>query len=85
MNKLPTLQQGDADKAGQVFFVHRLQALVACFGHINGITAAACAPETGTFDAVTTTAIKAIQASRKLTVDGLVGPQTWSVLLTGSA
>jgi lysozyme len=85
MNKLPTLQQGAADKAGQVFYVHRLQALAACYGRINKITAAACLGETGTFDAATKTAVEAVQASRKLTVDGIAGPQTWGVLIAGSA
>jgi peptidoglycan hydrolase-like protein with peptidoglycan-binding domain len=85
MNKLPTLSQGAVDKSGQVSFVHRLQALVACFGRLNNIASAACVLESGTFDVATTTAVKAIQASRKLTVDGAVGPATWSVLITGSA
>lgn len=84
MNKLPTLQQGAADKAGHVFFVHRLQALLAVYGQINNIAAAACQGTTGTFDAPTTVAVKAVQASKKLTVDGIAGPVTWSVLVTGS-
>ena len=85
MNKLPTLQQGATDKAGQVFFVHRLQALLACYGQINHIVAAACQPVTGTFDAPTTVAVKAVQASKKLTADGICGPATWGVLIAGSA
>ena len=85
MNQLPTLSQGAVDKPGEVSFVHRLQALVACFGRLNNIAPAACVLQTGTFDAATMAAVKAIQASRKLTVDGAVGEFTWSVLITGSA
>jgi lysozyme len=85
MNKLPVLKQGDADKAGQVFYVHRAQALIRVFGEINGIAAAACIGENGTFDGPTAVAVKAIQAGKKLTVDGVVGKDTWSVLVTGSA
>lgn len=85
MNKLPTLSQGATDKAGQVFYVHRLQALARVYGEINAIAAAACLSTSGTFDSATTAGVKAIQASRKLTVDGIVGPQTWGVLIAGSA
>ena len=85
MNKLPTLQQGAVDKPGQVFFVHRMQALVKVIGEINGIPAAAGQVTTGAFDAATKTAVEAVQASRKLTADGICGPQTWGVLIAGSA
>jgi peptidoglycan hydrolase-like protein with peptidoglycan-binding domain len=85
MNKLPTLQQGAVDKAGQVFFVHRMQALVKVYGEISGMGTVACQMVTGTFDAATKTAVEAIQVSRKLTADGIVGPQTWGVLIAGSA
>jgi peptidoglycan hydrolase-like protein with peptidoglycan-binding domain len=85
MNRLPVLKQGDTDKAGQVFYVHRAQALIRVYGEINGITAAACIGVTGTFDGPTAVAVKAIQASKKLAVDGVVGPMTWGVLVTGSA
>lgn len=85
MSKLPTLQQGAADKAGHVFYVHRLQALLGCYGRITGLAAAACLGESGTFDATTTVAVRAVQSHKGLTVDGIVGPQTWSVLIAGSA
>lgn len=85
MNKLPTLQQGDTDKAGQVFFVHRAQALAVCYGRINALTAAACLAETGTYDGATVAAVKAVQAHKGIIQDGICGPQTWGVLITGSA
>src|ERR1700679_1182873 len=39
-------------------------------------------PITGTFDAGLETAVKNFQQSNGLTVDGIVGPQTWSALPT---
>ena len=85
MNKLPTLQQGAADKPGQVYFVHRMQALVKVFGEINGMSTVACQLTNGTFDAATKAAVEAIQVHKGLTVDGVVGPKTWGVLVAGSA
>ncbi|HEX4014818.1 MAG TPA: peptidoglycan-binding protein [Candidatus Cybelea sp.] len=37
-------------------------------------------PITGSFDASLETAVKSFQQSNGLTVDGIVGPQTWSAL-----
>jgi lysozyme len=85
MNRLPTLQQGATDKAGQVFYVHRLQALLRVYGEINAITAAACIGVTGTFDGPTAVAVKAVQAHKGLVQDGICGPMTWGVLIAGSA
>jgi lysozyme len=85
MNRLPTLKQGDTDKAGQVFYVHRAQALIRVYGEINAITAAACIGVTGTFDGPTTAAVKAVQAHKGLVQDGICGPMTWGVLIAGSA
>jgi peptidoglycan hydrolase-like protein with peptidoglycan-binding domain len=82
---LPALQQGDSDKAGQVFYVHRMQALTACYGRINNIASAACILENGTFDAATKTAVQAVQAHKKVATDGICGPITWSILIAGKA
>lgn len=81
---LPVLKQGAQDKPGHVFMVRRLQALAVCYGRINGLAAAACLAETGTFDGPTAAAVKAVQAHKKLTQDGIVGPQTWGVLIAGN-
>lgn len=85
MNKLPTLKQGAADKSGQVYFVHRMQALLACVGRIKSIPSAACIIPSGEFDAGTAAGLKAVQGSFGLTQDGVCGPQTWGVLIAGSA
>lgn len=84
MNALPQLQQGAEDKAGDVFFVHRMQALVKVIGLVNTLDLAACQELTGTFDAATAAAVRQVQSWHKLTADGIVGPDTWSVLVTGS-
>lgn len=85
MNRLPTLQQGATDKPGQVFYVHRMKALLAMLGQVKSIPSAACLPVNGEFDAATTAALRSIQASFGIAADGICGPQSWLVLLTGSA
>ena len=85
MNKLPVLSEGDADKAGEVFFVHRAQALTRVYGQITGLADAAGQETTGVFDGATKTAVQQVQASRGLATDGIVGKMTWNVLITGSA
>jgi hypothetical protein len=85
MNALPTLKQGAADTPGHVYFVSRMQALVRVIGEINGLTLAACLEVTRTFDAATTAGLKQVQGHFGLTADGVCGPKSWSVLVTGSA
>jgi hypothetical protein len=84
ISNLPTLQQGASDTAGRPFLVHRLQALAAVIGQINGLNPARSLHVTGSFDAATTGAVKAIQAHFGLSQDGIVGPETWGVLVAGS-
>lgn len=84
MNALPTLSQGAQDKPGQVFFVHRMQALIRVIGEIKGIAGAACQGTTGVFDASTAGALKEVQGSFGLTQDAICGQHTWSALITGS-
>jgi peptidoglycan hydrolase-like protein with peptidoglycan-binding domain len=85
MNKLPVLAEGAEDKAGQVFWVHRAQALTQAYGQFTDTAAAACQMVTGTFDAATVSAVKAVQEHARITADGICGKDTWSVLITGSA
>jgi peptidoglycan hydrolase-like protein with peptidoglycan-binding domain len=85
MNTLPVLAEGAQDEPGHVFFVGRMQALVAEYGRITNLAAAACQESTGVFDAATKTAVQAVQEHAHLTQDGVVGKDTWSVLITGSA
>jgi peptidoglycan hydrolase-like protein with peptidoglycan-binding domain len=85
MNVLPTLQQGAQDRPGRVFFVTRVQALANVIGTVNNLPPASNLAENGTFGPATTAAVKAVQAFFGIAQDGIVGPQTWSVLVTGSA
>jgi peptidoglycan hydrolase-like protein with peptidoglycan-binding domain len=84
MNKLPVLTEGAEDKAGQVFFVHRLTALVKTYGEITGLPDVACQEIGGTFDAPTAANVRAVQAHASIAADGTVGPMTWGVLVTGA-
>ena len=84
MNALPTLQQGAQDRPGQVFFVRRVQALAHVIGSVNSLPAASNLAEDGMFGSATTAAVKAVQRLFGIAQDGIVGPQTWSVLVTGS-
>ena len=83
MNNLPVLSEGTADKQGEVFFVHRAQALVKVYGEITDLPDAARQEVTGVFDGATAAAVRAVQAHHSLTADGIVGPQTWGLLVTG--
>ena len=85
MNVLPTLHQGAQDRLGQVFFVRRVQALADVIGAVNSLPPASNLAEDGVFGAATTAAVKAVQQLFGIAQDGIVGPQTWSVLVTGSA
>ena len=84
MNVLPTLQQGAQDQPGQVFFVRQVQALANVIGNVNSLPAASNLAEDGAFGPATAAAVKAVQHLFGITQDGIVGPQTWSVLVTGS-
>ena len=83
MNALPTLQQGSADHAGAVMFVHRAQALVKVIGQVNSIPAAASLLVDGNFTQPTAAAVKAVQGFFGITADSIVGPVTWTHLIAG--
>lgn len=76
MNKLPVLQEGAKDTA-EPWMVRRVQALCNALG-------TPCTLD-GDFGAATKAAVEAVQHDHSVTADGIVGPATWSVLVTGSA
>ena len=80
---LPTLQQGSQDKAGEIQYVHRAQALTAVIGQINNLAAAKSLALDGTFGQTTTAAVEAVQTFFNITKDGVVGPITWHHLVCG--
>lgn len=73
MNVIPTIQEGSTNKP----FVNRVQGLLKA----NYVTALQI---DGSFGPVTKAAVEALQKQHGLTVDGVVGPHTWSVLVTGA-
>lgn len=85
MNKLPTLQQGAQDTPGHVYFVTRIQALVEAIGAINSLGTVCQLTQDGDFGPGTTAGVTRIQQFFGLTQDGIVGPHTWSCLVTGAA
>ena len=70
--------------AWQEAYVHRAQALVHLYGQITGLPDAASQMVTGNYEASTAACVRAVQGHVGITADGIVGPQTWSVLVTGS-
>jgi peptidoglycan hydrolase-like protein with peptidoglycan-binding domain len=76
MDVPPTIQNGSTDKGNPISYVARAQAILnAVFGQQLTID--------GNYGAQTELAVKAVQTQAKLTVDGVVGPQTWKVLYLG--
>jgi hypothetical protein len=73
VQKLPTLGNGatDGNAGGQV---SQLQYLLKQNGWSG--------PASKTYDAATQAAVKQFQQQHGLTVDGVVGPQTWSAMLS---
>lgn len=67
---LPTLRQGSSDATA----VKRLQAL------LNAVAGAGLAVD-GAFGPRTEQAVRDFQTARRLLVDGIAGPQTWTALL----
>jgi hypothetical protein len=69
VNKLPTLGKGDKGE-----HVQSLQALLQARSHPE-------VKQTGTFDAATEKALKAVQEWGGVTSDGVCGPKSWPVVL----
>jgi peptidoglycan hydrolase-like protein with peptidoglycan-binding domain len=81
---LPTLGPSDTDNPGEIQLVHRIQALVAVIGDINGISAARNVGTDGIYGPQTVAGVKAIQGFFGLSQDGITGQKTWHALVTGS-
>lgn len=80
MNALPVLSEGSDDTRLPHEYVRRVQLIA------NGIYHAS--PELavdGVYGEATKSAVAAVQHGSGITVDGVVGPATWRVLVTGSA
>jgi len=58
--------------------------LVAEYGRITDLAAAACLGVSGVFDGATSAAVRAVQEHAHITQDGICGPLTWGVLITGA-
>ncbi|HEV2172904.1 MAG TPA: GH25 family lysozyme [Nitrospira sp.] len=87
LNALPMIGKGAQDAPGKVFFVSRAQALAKVIGTVNSLPAAASLVVDGNFDTKTEVAIRAVQTHAGFAakdIDGIVGPMTWGVLVTGS-
>lgn len=72
MQSLPVVSQTAASTGG---IVRTVQGLCCARGYTIAID--------GSFGPDTTTAIKEIQSTAKINDDGVVGPETWPVLITG--
>lgn len=78
MAALPVLQSGSSDKSFSHQYVKRVQSLcVSIYGHALTLS--------GEFDAPTFAAVKAVQKAAKVTEDGVVGPTTWKIFVTGAS
>lgn len=84
VNRLPTLGEGARDHAGHVLYVHRVQGLCTALGHDLGNTGPSRDGVDGVFGPLTVAAVRRVQDGHNIAVDGVVGPHTWSVLVTGA-
>jgi lysozyme len=81
VNNLPTLQQGSKDVPGSTWYVRRLQNEVAGYGRWNGLGTVTAIPDDGDFGPGTKAAVVAVQKHAKQTADGVVGRDTWTLLI----
>jgi GH25 family lysozyme M1 (1,4-beta-N-acetylmuramidase) len=72
MGRIPTIRQGSTAAA----WVRRAQALLGPAG--------AAVTVDGAFGPATAAAVKRVQHAHSLAQDGVVGPSTWAVLITGA-
>jgi peptidoglycan hydrolase-like protein with peptidoglycan-binding domain len=81
---LPTLGPSDTDTAGEIQYVHRIQALVQVIGQVNNLPAAAAVTPDGIYGPQTIAGVKAIQGFFGNSQDGITGRDTWHALVAGS-
>lgn len=81
VNNLPTLRLGSKDAAGQPWYVRRLQNEVAGYGRWNGLGKVTAITDDGIFGPGTEAAVKAVQQHAKQPADGVVGRDTWTLLI----
>jgi peptidoglycan hydrolase-like protein with peptidoglycan-binding domain len=80
MGKLPVLSEGSDDARLPHWYVRRVQAILNdVFGASPRLAVS------GVYDAPTRDAVVAVQRSKGITADGVCGPATWSVLISGTA
>lgn len=72
MRALPELAQGSSSAD-----VRRVQALLGAAGYGLSLD--------GDFGPATETAVRRVQAAHSLSADGIIGPKTWGLLITGAA
>jgi len=72
MGKLPTIRQGDKGSA-----VRTLQGLLVARHYHIGVTGSEKDGIDGDYGPLTDSAVRDLQGDRKLTVDGICGPETW--------
>lgn len=76
MQQLPIVRQGSAPMA-----VARVQGLLVARGHDIGNSGPHADGIDGVFGPETASAVRVMQSQARIAVDGVVGPQTWPVLL----
>ena len=75
-SQLPTLSAGMKDSDLTHWYIRRLQAILNyVYGYPTSIT--------GTYDAMTASSVKMLQARDGLTQDGVCGPLTWGKVISG--
>ena len=80
VQQLPVLKLGASG-----VMVRRVQGLLVAAGYDLGTTGPRRDGIDGSFGAATLAGVKSVQAAGKIAQDGVVGPATWGVLLTGAA
>ena len=82
VDNLPTLALGAKDNGpSATWYVHRLQNEVAGYGRWNGLGAVTVIPDDGSYGPGTQAAVEAVQRHAGLSVDGVAGKDTWTVLI----